>query len=165
MNYGRRYSDDKDELELALIQNSAVECDMYSIIASILRESENGKIISLRDVSVRRTTESSERLKGKSGFPDFVVLERVKAYNAKILGCVEIKRPTIELEMDDQIKGHIQSYGKVMYTNGLVWSFFDGDETSNWECELGTIENDIIQWNTSKKWFELLEYIDMIKWF
>ena len=56
MNYGRLYSDYKDEIELAWIQNSAVECELYSIIANIIRESENGRKISLRDVSARRTT-------------------------------------------------------------------------------------------------------------
>ena len=42
LNYGRIFSDYKEELELALIQNCAVECELYSIVASVLRESESG---------------------------------------------------------------------------------------------------------------------------
>lgn len=76
MSISKDYNDYKDEIELALIQNSGVEIELYSIIACILRESSRGREISLRDVSHRRTTTVSERLKGDSGFPDFVVLSR-----------------------------------------------------------------------------------------
>lgn len=69
MNYGRIFSDYKEELELALIQNCAVECELYSIVASVLRESESGRKVSIRDVSARRTTTESSYLKGESGFP------------------------------------------------------------------------------------------------
>lgn len=69
LNYGRIFSDYKEELELALIQNCAVECELYSIVASVLRESESGRKVSIRDVSARRTTTESSYLKGESGFP------------------------------------------------------------------------------------------------
>ena len=164
MNIGRLYSDYKDEIELALLQNSAVECELYSIISSILRESESGRIISLRDVSARRTPENSKNLKGEAGFPDFVVLERDKRKNVKMFGCVEVKRLGISLEITNQIEGHINSYGKVLYTNGLEWNFFDSKNDPIWECKLGNMINNIIQWEPNKKWYELLEKIDAINW-
>ena len=164
MNYGRLYSDYKDEIELAWIQNSAVECELYSIIANIIRESENGRKISLRDVSARRTTENSKTLKGNSGFPDFVVLERVKKKDATTYGCIEIKRPNITLDITTQIKGHISSFKRVIYTNGLLWKFFNGSETILWECELGKIHNGFIEWKPIQNWFVLLEKLDSILW-
>lgn len=41
------------ELDLILIQNP-IECELYSVIAAFLRNRENMKIYSLRDVSARR---------------------------------------------------------------------------------------------------------------
>ena len=125
MNYGRFYSDYKDEMELAIVQNCGVECELYSIIVSLLRESESGRCVSIRDVSSRRKTDNSKYLLGNAGFPDFVVLRREKIKEAKILGCVEIKRPAEKLVQTDQIDGHNKSYRKVIYTNGLVWIFFE----------------------------------------
>lgn len=60
MSIFRNFNDYKEEIELMHVQNSAVECELYSIIAILIRESEQGRNISLRDVSVRRTTEDSK---------------------------------------------------------------------------------------------------------
>lgn len=166
MNYGRCFSDYQEELELAWIQNSAVECELYSIVASVIRESESGKGISLRDVSTRRTTENSKYLKGDSGFPDFVVLERSKSKNAKKYGCIEIKRPEISIDetSDLQLRGHIKSFGKVIYTNGLLWIFYDKSDSAVWKCELGKIVDESFKWERVNKWHELLGNLDEIEW-
>lgn len=164
MNLGRIYSDYKDEIELAWIQNSAVECELYSIIASVIRESESGRIISLRDVSARRTTENSKELKSDAGFPDFVVLKRTKEKKALKFGCIEIKRPAVELDMTEQIEKHIDKFGKVIYTNGLLWEFYDHEKNSVWKCKLGEICNGSIKWQPINEWFSLLEKIDNISW-
>ncbi len=164
MNYGRIYSDYKDELELALVQNCAVECELYSIIASVLRESESGRCVSIRNVSTRRTTANSIYLKGKSGFPDFVVLKREKIEKAQILGCIEIKRPDVELNQTDQISGHINSYNKMIYTNGLVWQFFEHNKEMEEICLGSYTDNKDIKWNNNSNWFKLLEKIDSFKW-
>ena len=71
-------------IELALIQNAVVECGSYSIVANVIRDCEQGSSISLRDVTVRRTTPKSDRLKGDGGFPDFVILERKNKKRQKI---------------------------------------------------------------------------------
>ncbi len=164
MNYGRSYNDYKDELELALVQNCGVECELYSIIVSVLRESDCGRCVSIRDVSTRRTTNNSSYLKGESGFPDFVVLKREKIRKAKILGCIEIKRPDVKLEQTDQINGHIISYKKMIYTNGLVWKFFELGKDPEEICLGSYINNTTIQWNSNEKWFKLLNKIDSFEW-
>jgi hypothetical protein len=65
----------KEEIELIRAQNR-VECDLYSIVASIVRERKSSEKISLRDVTTRRRTElSMPYFSDESGFPDFVVLE------------------------------------------------------------------------------------------
>lgn len=166
MNYERFFCDYKDELELAFFQNSAVECELYSVVASIIRTTEGGRKISLRDVTARRTTINSKPLKGIRGFPDFVVLKREKQQPQKedIYGCVEIKNPFIELNLNGgQIEGHINSYKKVLYTNGLKWIFIENRQVL-WEKSLGTVINNIIQWDDAKCWFDLLNGLDSIEW-
>ena len=86
----------KQELQLINIQNR-VECDLYSIIAYIVRQAQNNEI-SLRDVSSRRTTTFSKFFKGKSGFPDFVIRTRDKNYNAACLGAIEVKYLDVNLD-------------------------------------------------------------------
>ena len=162
----RDYRKYKEEIELALIQNACVEIELYSIIANIIRESANGKAISLRDVSNRRTSEISKRFKGNSGFPDFVVLERKMDSNAKIYGCIEAKMPTKPLEVNDgQIKGHIETFNKVLYTNGIRWILLEKDkEKASLDIVLGSMEEGKISWESEENWNKLISEIDKIKW-
>lgn len=123
MSISRKFYTYKDEIELALIQNAIVECELYSIVANVLRNCEQGHAIWLRDVTVRRTSDKSIQLKGDSGFPDFVILERVKKEEANILGCIEIKRPFVAFDQT-QLKGHLRSYPRVLITDGLLWRLY-----------------------------------------
>ena len=43
MSVAREFDDYKEEIELAFIQNACVEIELYSIIASIFRESQISK--------------------------------------------------------------------------------------------------------------------------
>ena len=81
-----KYETFKEEIELAMIQNCIVECELYSLLAEIIRGTKSGKKISLRDISTRRTTDFSDSLKGDSGFADFVVLDRIKRRDAERFG-------------------------------------------------------------------------------
>ena len=103
MSFFREYQNYKDEIDLALIQNGCVEIELYSIIASLIRESQNKCNLSVRDVSNRRKSPVSEKFYGNAGFPDFVILNREKdPDNITIYGCVEAKMPTIELNKKDE---------------------------------------------------------------
>ncbi|EGD46175.1 hypothetical protein Cpap_0469 [Ruminiclostridium papyrosolvens DSM 2782] len=158
----------KDEIELIQAQNR-VECDLYSIIANIIRISKQGGNISLRDVSVRRTTDFSRSFKGDVGFPDFVIRTREKSENAAILGAVEIKYIGLNLEdYIEQLNGHIDFYKQVIYTNGIEWRFYHLDQLGNkkliWEVSLGESNGEAIIWNDEEKWWDLLVKIDNITW-
>jgi hypothetical protein len=160
----------KDEIELIRTQNR-VECDLYSIIACIIRESKQGREISLRDVSVRRKTDFSEPFRGKSGFPDFVIRTRDKSKDAGILGAIEAKYVDEDLTLEnhlEQLRDHLDFYKRVIYTNGLKWRHYVTDEFQEnnflWETNLGEIKNGEIIWNKDDKWVELLENLDGITW-
>ena len=160
------YDDYKDEIELSIIQNGGVEIELYSIIADIIRNGKNSHSISLRDVSSRRTSNISKRYKGDGGFPDFVVFAREKLESAKILGCIEAKRPSTELDLkSEQIKLHIDSYHKVIYTNGLQWVFYNHSDSPVENIVIGRkLQGNSIKWCESTEWEELCDYIGNIEW-
>ncbi|MGJ7913378.1 hypothetical protein [Neobacillus sp. LXY-1] len=155
-----------DEIELIQTQNR-VECDLYSIIACIIRERKQSNKISLRDVSARRKSEFSTSFIGNSGFPDFVIRERIKSNNAATLGAIEVKRVGQDLDKHlEQVKGHLISYKRVIYTNGLEWRYYKGSiDSRRWKVELGKKSSDgKITWDNDNNWKKLLEELDKIEW-
>ena len=65
-----------------------------------------------------------------------------------------------------QLEGHIKSYNKVIYTDGLTWRLYDKDiDEPVWEVALGQYEDGKIDWYEHDKWFKLLNRLDNIKWF
>ena len=73
--------------------------------------------------------------------------------------------PTIALnDKDDQLRGHIKSFRKVIYTNGLNWKFFNRNEKC-FDIELGSIIKGKIKWNEKSNWEKLLNEIDNITWY
>lgn len=167
MSLFRNFEYFKEEIELAFIQNACVEIELYSIIASIIRESNNKCKLSVRDVSNRRRTNISEKFYGDSGFPDYVLLAREKASNASQYGCIEVKMPTVGLDINDiQLNGHIQSFRKVIYTNGIRWIYLENcKDNVDFDITLGSMQGNRIVWNSKKDWDNLLAEIDSIKWY
>lgn len=165
------YATYKEEIELIDAQNR-VECDLYSIIAYMIRASKQGVNISLRDVSTRRGTEFSEIFMGEAGFPDFVIRTRKRSNDAKVLGAIEVKYITEDLDLEKhlkQLRGHINSYNQVIYTNGLVWRFYKLDKYKRdgqpiWECKLAKANEGTIYWESEVEWGNLLKELDVIDW-
>lgn len=156
----------QNEIKLILTQNP-VECELYSIIASIMRERQSSINISLRDVSTRRTSEYSKIFKSESGFPDFVILtKQFNMYNPnkdEVLGAIEVKSVTRkDLEESDQLKGHIKTFKNVIYTNGIKWKFYKYGKL-DWSIELGEWNRGKISWN-SDEWKNLLANLEEIVW-
>ena len=162
MSIINNYSEYKEELELIHAQNR-VECDLYSIIATIIRECCAKQAISLRDVSARRTTDFSSVFKSEeAGFPDFVIRTREKNNEAKILGAVEVKYITEDLDSQkhiEQVEAQLKFYKRLLYTNGLEWRFYNNGQCNEpcWKVTLGRINNqDLWLWNKDENWKELL---------
>lgn len=200
MSIANNYNDFKREIELIIKQNP-LECELYSIIATIIRERDSSKNISLRDVS--RITEQSEVInprdrkykdnEGIYGSSDFLVINTDYVYSQRntklILGCIEVKAIYLELDKGieqkiNQFKGELKTFGKLIYTNGIVWRLYEYDpdiEKNNlvWEITLGKYvqdrtsiqsnnlkisDKDYILWNEVGEWHKLLYEIDKIIW-
>ncbi len=109
----------------------------------------------------------SKNLEGEAGFPDFVVLERKKSRDAAKYGCIEAKRPYDNMEITEQIEGHLNSYGKVIYTNGLIWKFYKVKEKPVKEFCLGCIDphnQDSVIWEPVNNWYELMSFLEDLDW-
>lgn len=109
----------------------------------------------------------SKNLEGEAGFPDFVVLERKKSRDAAKYGCIEAKRPYDNMEITEQIEGHLNSYGKVIYTNGLIWKFYKVKEKLVKEFCLGCIDpdnQDSVIWEPVDNWYKLMSFLEDWNW-
>lgn len=109
----------------------------------------------------------SKNLEGEAGFPDFVVLEREKSRDAAKYGCIEAKRPYDNMEITEQIEGHLNSYGKVIYTNGLIWKFYKVKEKPVKEFCLGCIDpdnQDSVIWEPVDNWYKLMSFLEDWDW-
>ena len=109
----------------------------------------------------------SKNLEGEAGFPDFVVLERKKSRDAAKYGCIEAKRPYDNMEITEQIEGHLNSYGKVIYTNGLVWKFYKEKKENEKVYTVGSIKSknkQAIIWEPVDNWYELMSFLEDWDW-
>lgn len=109
----------------------------------------------------------SKNLEGEAGFPDFVVLERKKSRDAAKYGCIEAKRPYDNMEITEQIEGHISSYGKVIYTNGLVWKFYKEKKENEKVYIVGSIKSknkQAIIWEPVDNWYKLMSFLEDWNW-
>ena len=109
----------------------------------------------------------SKNLEGEAGFPDFVVLERKKSRDAAKYGCIEAKRPYDNMEITEQIEGYLNSYGKVIYTNGLVWKFYKEKKENEKVYTVGSIKSkkkQAIIWEPVDNWYELMSFLEDWDW-
>ena len=163
----RNYETYKEELEDILSFNP-VEYELYSIIADIIRNSDNFSEYYLRDVSHDRTCEITKHFKGCSGFPDFVVTSKGPEHSK--VGAVEVKVISKNIDKGlEQVKGHIESFGNVIYTNGLEWRFYDKDFFNNynkakWSFQLATLNGREITLKNQAVWNDLLKALNDITW-
>ena len=168
MSLANDFEQYKRELKLIKDQNP-YECELYSIIACVMRDRKSSREISIRDVSGARLSKRlcTRNFYGKSGFPDFVILslqyragKQIDENNLRdggVLGAIEAKHINEVIDNPEQsktkninqLKNHIKYFKKVIYTNGLVWQFYESDHNIKrrkpkwtWEVSLGDNEWD-----------------------
>lgn len=156
------------ELDLILLQNP-IECELYSVIAAFLRNRENMKIYSLRDVSARRKSTIGNKFRTNAGFSDFAVMT---IEEPKMVGAVEIKRLSVDLDLEKTQAEHHQHRENetvnplvVLYTNGLEWRLYTGGfgEMTEKKISLGKIKKGKIVWK-NRNWTKLIELLEEIDW-
>lgn len=167
----------KDELNLIVKQNP-LECELYSIIAGILRELYKEREISVRDVSntQKRGKVHSDFFIGDDGPPDLVLVSRNYQWSdsntSALFGAIEVKFMHKGLPrgkiLSKQMKSHLRYFKKVLYTTGLKWRYYEQKDDKIkeiWTVELGVyVDNngicvDSIKWNESadNDWVRLMK--------
>ena len=95
------------------------------------------------------------------------MLERKKSRDAAKYGCIEAKRPYDNMEITEQIEGHLSSYGKVIYTNGLVWKFYKEKKENEKVYIVGSIKSknkQAIIWEPVDNWYKLMSFLEDWDW-
>lgn len=67
----------------------------------------------------------------------------------------------------EEIEGHLNSYGKVIYTNGLIWKFYKVKEKPVKEFCLGCIDphnQDSVIWEPVDNWYKLMSFLEDWNW-
>ncbi|MCM1267291.1 MAG: hypothetical protein NC302_05235 [Bacteroidales bacterium] len=171
----------KRELELIDRQNP-YECELYSVIAAVIRCCMWEKNISLRDVSRVQTCKAfyTSNFYSDSGFPDFVILgdgynkqkeaDSDHPENNEIYGAVEVKYffNPLDYHSSGQINAHERYFKKVIYTNGLEWEFRGFSSEIPKKVTLGHFDktSDKIIWEkeVNVMWEKLLNSLRKIQW-
>lgn len=194
MSLANNYDDFKREIDLIIKQNPS-EFELYSIVVSILRERENTKNLSIRDVSrlnqiYNRQYQTDRMYKmedSKYGAIDFLIMEPEYSYSKRnkkcILGAIEIKAVYSKLDSEKERKVQfaksLETFGKLLYTNGIEWRFYEynkdsGEITLIWDEVLGEYcfsekndkisDKDEIVWEDVSHWYSLLNKLSKTKW-
>lgn len=187
MSIANDFQDYKMELELIIKQNPE-EAELYSIAMAILRERKSSKHLSIRDVHLLRQTYNHQMQKERMyqtddknyGATDLLIMDRNYRYDASnnekyIYGAVEIKALGLSLDAEmakkTQVQKTLETFHKLLYTNGLEWRFYDDQKSTVSTVILGTYHyvdkrvspQDHIEWN-EENWDILLNMLDEIIW-
>lgn len=149
-----------------------VEDDLYCVVAPLLKKITNRKYYSIRNVSnrIRTDNQNGRVFWGIKGFPDLVIIESDYVSNnqntkSKIHAVVEVKHVNKPFFKDPrdilQLKGHLLSFGTVLYTNGYEWriykntNLYNKDEIEDKEQESYDADyKDDDKWDMINKWVD-----------
>lgn len=165
-----KFSEYELELRLAFLQHpkDSREEELYSLILSLMRNVYSKKIYEDRIFSIRDVHHSPkvrrETLFGISGYPDLAIYSQKlkddtdsKEFD-KIFGVVEAKAIGGTYKYDEpHIVGEIQYYKKVLFTNGILWVYYN-----EYEKKVNSLESDYI-WKINLLVEERNEYAELSK--
>lgn len=133
-----------------IIEKAPMECGVQALVYNFLHELTDHNKLTIICSDLRW---NDSIYGGEGGVPDLLVvsdefkyMERLKQ-NAteeekkrfrdekkKRFGCVEVKAVGQHLPQScAQIAGHIYEFGKVLYTNGMVWIYFECPKESTFQ--------------------------------
>jgi len=178
MSIANNFMDYKREIDWIVRQNP-IECELYSIVATVMRERDSSREYSIRDVSALARQSKSDVIKADDrkytrhddlkGVSDFLIIDPNYFYSDRelkyIYGCIEVKAVYLEIgnDLDIQLKGELKTFKKLILTNGLKWIYYEYDESteiqeSKWEIELGDYQLD------NKNVRNKISSSDIIRW-
>lgn len=179
------FSEYELELRLAFSQHPKDnrEEEIYSLILSIMRNVYSKKIYDEKVFSIRDIHQSPpvrrDTLYGESGYPDLAIYSQNLKDDTdredfkNILGIVEAKAIGGTYKRDrEHILGEINYYKKVLYTNGILWVYYNKDEKNVesleddyiWKVNLLTDEEGNEYAELGKKGIGMFPELSYTKW-
>lgn len=102
---------------------SGVQTLVYMLLDSIIEDKGYSLVV------IDKLQQKS-RFNSITGISDLAIVTKDFKYHdseqGKCLGCVEVKNTDVSMvDIPSQVVGQFCTYGRQIYTNGLVWKFFD----------------------------------------
>lgn len=147
---------------------SGVEILVYNVLDDIV-ESKGLSLVDINRLWKNRDT----RLTTDAGVSDIAVLSTDFEYRTdigQVYGFIEVKAVNRSLYETEQIVLQRLATNHYVYTNGLVWQYYENKETNpKWKISLAESELEFINSAVSvsineNKFSELLERLNYINW-
>ena len=114
-----------------VISKCPIEAGVEILVYNLLDECVDEEIFSVVDIN-RICKGKDSRLTTEAGIPDIAVVSKdfrvAETALGNVYGLVEVKAAGVSVRVTDQSSGEAKKAKHFIYTNGLVWKFYeDGD--------------------------------------
>ena len=120
-----------------IIQKCPIEAGVEILVYNVLDSIVELKGLSLVDIN-RIWRSKDKRLSTSAGVPDIAVLSDDFVFKSNIgqaLGFIEVKATNKTLSETKQVKGQKSATNHYIYTNGLVWKYYENKKLK-WDIAL-----------------------------
>lgn len=152
-----------------IIEKCPIEAGVEILVYTLLDQLIDAENYALVDIN-RIWKNQDSRLVTGAGVPDIAVLSKDFLFKneevGNAYGFIEVKAAGVGLRDTEQISGELSSTNHFIYTNGIVWKYYENHEES-WSVNLLVKE---IPYSENKveiskeKFTELIEKIGQIGW-
>ncbi|GFI19247.1 hypothetical protein IMSAG249_01905 [Lachnospiraceae bacterium] len=120
-----------------IIMKCPIEAGVEILVYNVLDNIVESKGLSLVDIN-RLWKDRDPRLTTGAGIPDIAILSSDFQYKTdigQVLGFIEVKATSKSLSETEQIEEQKSATNHYIYTNGLVWKYYENHELE-WEVFL-----------------------------
>lgn len=155
-----------------VIMKCPIEAGIEILVYNVLDYILNSKEVSLIDIN-RLWKDRDARLTTDAGVSDIAILSKDFEYKSdigQVYGFVEVKATNSSLSETEQIQGQRAATNHYIYTNGLVWNYYENKEIEpKWKIVLTKSKIESINQPTTvlideSKFYDLLKELDAIEW-
>lgn len=168
MNY-KYYEQKINDIIIKCPIEAGVEILVYNVLDDIVEE----KKLSLIDVNRIRKSQDN-RLTTEAGVPDMAVVSKDFEFGnldkGQVFGLIEVKATSAVLKKTEQVEGQKDQIGHYIYTNGLVWQYYEKNKDNpKWikyltKSEIESVNSANHVAIDEEKFSDLLKVLEHIDW-
>ena len=152
-----------------VIEKCPIEAGVEILVYTLLDQLIDSEKYSLVDIN-RIWKNQDTRLVTGAGIPDIAVLSKDFLFKNEdagvVYGFIEVKAAGVGLRNTEQISGELSSINHFIYTNGIVWKYYENHEET-WVVNLLVDERPYSEEKveiSKEKYDDLIEKIRQIGW-